>query len=1106
MPERGFHETGGGATAPGGPDTEPDGNDPTRFTYAFRNFFHPFVGELIERLNRTSVDGLLDPVYHESLRTAFFTDHYTPLDPDAISFSDKEIDVAIGGPYATYNWELFFHVPVAVAVHLSNNQRFAEAQRWFHRVFDPTENDTSVAAPERYWRFLRFRQDTDVQNIDDLLRLLSDPHPTPDEQDTIRHVLEGYASIRNHPFQPHRVAATRTSAYQYHVVMRYLDNLIAWGDTLFREDTAEAITEATQRYVLAANILGPRPERLPRRGTRRATTYAALKAKLNETGNALVELESQFPFNLAPPPPASAGTQGPAPSIGQTLFFCVPRNTRLLGYWDTVADRLTKIRSCRNLDGVERRLALFEPALDPGMLVKAVAAGVSPSAAAADAVAPVGPLRAAFLLEHARALVDEVRSLGANLLGAIEKGDAEALTQLRQEHETALHTSAREVRFLQWRQAQASTDALLHTRNAALERYRYYRRMLGYGPGSPGSIRIPRPTTPDEPLVLTEAGFDAAYTKLVLDFEKQTPGLEGFPQLKLAGSSPATAGGLADLGRLNLNLNEDEELNTLLPRARDLNLASSVVDTVASVLNLIPDLNIDLMFWGLGMHSHLIGGTKLAEVSRIAASIIRTTSTWQTDQAGMASRNASYERRADDWRLQHNLATHEVRQLGRQLLTAVVAEQAAQREYGTARQTLAQDAEVAAHLRGKVTNTELYASLQGELTRLYHESYRFALDVARKAEQAVKRELLADDVTNTTWIGGTHWAPGRRGLLAGEALAADLRRLSLAYRENRRREYELVRHVSLAQLDPLALLQLKATGSCEVSVPEAFYDIACPGHYLRRIRQVSVSIPAVTGPYTGVSCTLTLLRSAVRTRPGGADYARRPGDDDRFADYVGATTSIVTSTGREDAGLFEPGEHDERFLPFESAGAVSSWRLQLPERYRQFDYDTIPDVVLHVRYTAREGGAALRKAAEDNLDDLVAAATATGTTRLVSVRQEFPVEWARLVGTAASTRPRLELPLRRELYPYWAEGLAKTVKGIEVLARPSDPSVGTLEVFAGPDAGAASDRLTADPMLGDLLRGALAHVPVPTATGTLVLHPATSALDNLWLLLTWSAK
>ena len=43
--------------------------------------------------------------------------------------------------------------------------------------------------------------------------------------------------------------------------MTYIDNLIAWGDQLFSQDTIEAINEATQLYVMAADLLGPRPRR-----------------------------------------------------------------------------------------------------------------------------------------------------------------------------------------------------------------------------------------------------------------------------------------------------------------------------------------------------------------------------------------------------------------------------------------------------------------------------------------------------------------------------------------------------------------------------------------------------------------------------------------------------------------------------------------------------------------------------------------------------------------------------------------------------------------------------------------------------------------------------
>ena len=81
----------------------------------------------------------------------------------------------------------------------------------------------------------------------------------------------------------------------------------------------------------------------------------------------------------SPPPsqrPATAPDQsGALFGIGRALYFCVPQNQKLLAYWDTVADRLFKIRNSENIQGVVQQLPLFDPPLDPGMLVKAAAAG-----------------------------------------------------------------------------------------------------------------------------------------------------------------------------------------------------------------------------------------------------------------------------------------------------------------------------------------------------------------------------------------------------------------------------------------------------------------------------------------------------------------------------------------------------------------------------------------------------------------------------------------------------------------------------------------------------------------------------------------------------------
>src|SRR5262249_8192994 len=149
------------------------------------------------------------------------------------------------------------------------------------------------------------------------------------------------------------------------------------------------------------------------------------------------------------------------------------------------------------------------------------------------------------------------------------------------------------------------------------------------------------------------------------------------------------------------------------------------------------------------------------------------------------------------------------------------------------------------------------------------------------------------------------------------------------------------------------------------------------------------------GPYTGVNCTLTLLNSSQRKSAALKDdqYARQAGEDDRFIDSFSAAQSVVISSGQNDSGLFETNLRDDRLLPFEGAGAQSTWKIELPERFRHFDYNTIADVILHIRYTARDGGAPLRQKAQESLENLLGAAGSTGLSLLASLNHDFPNEW-----------------------------------------------------------------------------------------------------------------
>src|SRR5205085_3879007 len=104
--------------------------------------------------------------------------------------------------------------------------------------------------------------------------------------------------------------------------------------------------------------------------------------------------------NLTPPPDSAAPAPTTAPSLPilDPLYFAIPANDKLLAYWDTVADRLFKIRHSMNIRGVVRQLPLFDPPLDPALLVKAAAAGVDIGSILTLTAVETGPYRYRSLL------------------------------------------------------------------------------------------------------------------------------------------------------------------------------------------------------------------------------------------------------------------------------------------------------------------------------------------------------------------------------------------------------------------------------------------------------------------------------------------------------------------------------------------------------------------------------------------------------------------------------------------------------------------------------------------------------------------------------------
>jgi hypothetical protein len=355
----------------------------------------------------------------------------------------------------------------------------------------------------------------------------------------------------------------------------------------------------------------------------------------------------------------------------------------------------------------------------------------------------------------------------------------------------------------------------------------------------------------------------------------------------------------------------------------------------------------------------------------------------------------------------------------RELVAAQIREAVAQLELASQRKQVEEARAIEDTLTSQYTNRELFDWRAGQLSALHFQAYQLAYDVAKRAERAFRFEL---GLQSSSFIQFGYWDSLRSGLLAGERLLGDVRKLELAFVEQNRREHELTKHVSIGLLHPEALISLQETGSCFVELPEAIFDLDHAGHYLRRLKSVAVSLPCVTGPYTSINCTLTLLSNQIRTSPRTTPGYAQVAQDPRFVTDSGGLQSIVTSSGRDDSGMFTTDMHDERYLPFEGAGAISAWRLELPRTFRHFDYRTISDAILHVRYTARDGGEPLRKAAVDSLTTALKTMELdqgkTGLFRSFTARDQFPDGWQRfLFKPPAEAGPqRLELLLTADRF------------------------------------------------------------------------------------------
>lgn len=831
------------------------------------------------------------------------------LDPDKMDLT---------GPYGDYLRELFFHIPFHIAHQMNANQQFKEAKWWYERIFDPTASG-DMGDVDRPWRYIEFKGLGYAKMKETL-------------QDTA--ALERY---RLDPFNPHAIARLRLSAYQKTIVMKYVDNLVDWGDHLFAQYTMESINEALMMYQLATDILGERPVKMGAcpEPDADALTYEKIETTDKSAWDAVLigleNLPEQEDDGESQPPQPAPDPQ----SQLQPLFFCIPFNADLHEYWDRVADRLYKIRHCLDLNGQPRQIPLFAPPIDPMLLVRAKAMGLSLEQILEMVNASTPHYRFAYLIDRAKQYAQTVQAFGSALLSALNSKDAEQLTLLRSVQEREILRMGREVRKRNLEEAKAQMRAIHESAMNTKYRENYFTELIDEG-------------------LLNEEDRQKF-------FRNSSTILYGFEFLwrVLSGSWPLQK--------------PDDKAERL----------AYVFQSLASLSGAISES------FGL---------------------------------------SATFSRRKQEWTFQRDTAAQELKQIAQQLLAAEIRVAIAEKDLEMHERSIEHADEVYAFYRDKFTNLGLFNFMSRTLHTLHRQAYNIAYDTALMAQQALEHERGGiPDI-----IQSNNWNADRAGLMSGEQLMLQIQQLERKYEELNTRELELTKHISLNQLHPFALLELRETGKCNFAIPEELFDLDFPGHFYRRIKSVSITIPCVAGPYTTINATLRMSDNKIRKKP----------DRTSPTEPVGMpydTSKIAVSSAQNDAGLFELNFRDERYLPFEGAGAVSGWELELMQEksLRQFDYNTIADVIVHLRYTAREDGG-LKEAVINNMkSNLNALKVATGTEglfRLFSLRYDFPNEWH---AWTKQNQP-LSIKLEKHHFPYFAQMGTIAITSVQACSRTAD--------------------------------------------------------------------
>ncbi|EPJ1396425.1 TPA: phage tail tape measure protein [Yersinia enterocolitica] len=572
-----------------------------------------------------------------------------------------------------------------------------------------------------------------------------------------------------------------------------------------------------------------------------------------------------------------------APAIEDN--FLPPYNEVLLSYWDKLAIRLHNLRHNLSLDGQPLHLPLFATPVDPQELQRQHAAGSGISGALNPVAAATSLYRFPLLLERAKSAVGSVMQLGNALQNALERQDNEAMVLLLQQQQQRVLQQTRDIQNANIGILQSSRKAVSEMVKSAETRRDYYKQLI-------------------------KEGISADEQKAL--------------EMRIA--------------------------------AQILGLTAIVPIAIGGGLDMAPNV------FGLAD-----GGSRWGAVAQAAGWGIQITAGGIEQGAGIHEVKANYLRRTDEWQLQQTLAEKDVAQIKEQLTGLDLQISMAEKQHDLAEMEQSHAMAVYQMQSTRFSGKELYNWMVGRLSGLYYQLFDAAQPLCMMAKSALARDIDASKTDHLFINSG--WSDLYQGLLAGEDLMLNLQKLENIWLKEDARALEVERTISLAQvyeksakfnLSDKVSGYLNGTGSDTeeakdgngVSIHEGIlsasvsiktlaldndYPAAMQLGQKRRIKQISVSLPALLGPYQDVQATLSY--------------------DGQNTGLANGCTAIAISRGMNDSGQFQLDFNDGKYLPFEGIdindGGALVLRFPNANDQQKALLQSLSDIILHIRYTIR---------------------------------------------------------------------------------------------------------------------------------------------------------